>query len=125
MQANGGVRPLPDIVADLRGQVRVTLEGWVSTVRRRGTGRLRNTFNVVPDVPVTRFELTMRGGKNKGLLVNSADLCRKRERGVANFLAANGLRSIQRPAIQMQFKGCKRVRAQAARRAAKRKAGRN
>ena len=124
MQANGGVRPIPDILADLRGQVNVALDGWISTVRSGGKGRLRTTFNVVPDVPVTRFELTMRGGKTTGLLVNSTDLCRNRERGVARFRGANGKLSVQRPAIQMTFKGCNKVRRQAARRAAKRKAAR-
>lgn len=122
MQANGGVRPIPDILADLRGQVNVALEGWVSTVRSGGKGRLRNTFNVVPDVPVTRFELTMVGGRNKGLLVNSTDLCRNREPAVARFTGANGKVSVQRPKIGLTYRGCGKVRRQAARKAAKRKA---
>lgn len=104
LQANGGVRPLPDLLADLRGQVNVALTGFVDTARG---GRLRNRFTVVPDVPVTRFVLTMRGG---GLLVNSTDLCRDRRLGFSNMRGANGRPSVKRFAIGKRFKGCRVVR---------------
>lgn len=122
LQANGGVRALPDLLADLRGQVDVALRGFIDTARG---GRLRNAFAVVPDVPVTRFQLTMAGGK-RGLLVNSTDLCRKRERGFSNLRGANGRRAVQRLRIGKRFKGCGKVirKARAARKArAVRKAG--
>ena len=124
LAANGGVRPLPDIIAVLDGEVRVSLLGEISTLRTRGKARLQNTFRVVPDAPVTRFELTMRGGKNTGLLVNSTDLCRSNERGVSVFYGQNGRVDRSNLRIGMSFKGCKKVRRQAARRAAKRKAAR-
>ncbi|HXS47298.1 MAG TPA: hypothetical protein VN756_07525 [Solirubrobacterales bacterium] len=70
---------LPDIVAALHGQVDVDLAGRIDSVH----GRIRNTFDVVPDVPVSKFVLTVRGGK-KGLLTNSRNLCpRKRVKGGA------------------------------------------
>jgi hypothetical protein len=56
---------LPALVADLNGQVRFLLVGKVDTNKQNG---LRNTFQVVPDAPVSRFVLEMKGGKKYGLL---------------------------------------------------------
>lgn len=67
---------LPDLVAGLKGQVDVDLVGRTDSVR----GRIRNVFDVVPDVPVSKLVLTLRGGK-KGLLVNSRSLCPRKRRG--------------------------------------------
>lgn len=67
---------LPDLVAALKGQVNVDLVGRTDSVR----GRIRNIFDVVPDVPVTKFMLVLRGGP-KGLLVNSQGLCQGKKRG--------------------------------------------
>ena len=58
---------LPDLVVALNGQVDVVLDGRIDSVK----GRMRTTFDTVPDVPVYKFVLTMRGGKKRGLLVNS------------------------------------------------------
>jgi hypothetical protein len=76
-RSNGGERLLPDVVADLNGLFHIVLVGKVDSKR----GRIRTTFDQVPDAPVSKFTLTLRGGK-KGLLVNSRDLC-------ANQLEAN------------------------------------
>ena len=48
-------------------------------------------FNNVPDAPVTKFTLTMNGGK-KGLLINSQNLCKgkKRAKAKTNFRGQNG-----------------------------------
>src|SRR5262249_54562922 len=62
-------------VADLQGQVEVELDSRTDSSH----GRIRNTFDVVPDVPVTKFVLTLRGGK-RGLLVNSQNQCPRRLR---------------------------------------------
>lgn len=68
---------LPDLVAALHGQVDVELSSRTDSVH----GRIRNTFDIVPDVPVSKFVLTLRGG-SKGLLVNSRNQCpRKHARG--------------------------------------------
>lgn len=61
---------LPDLVADLHGQVDFELVGRVDTVNRG----IRTTFEATPDVPVSKFVLAMQGG-GKGLLVNSRDVC--------------------------------------------------
>jgi hypothetical protein len=65
--------PLPDLVAALHGQVDIEVDGATDTAKGE---RLRETFSVVPDVPVSKFVLTLRGGKGKGLLANSRNLCR-------------------------------------------------
>ena len=76
---------LPDLVADLRGQVNVQLHGVISTKH----GGLKTVFPAVPDLPVTKFILKMKGGK-KSLLVNSASLCNKAQRAVLNIKGQNG-----------------------------------
>jgi hypothetical protein len=81
---------LPDLVAALHGQVDVELDGRTDTVK----GRLRNTFDTVPDVPVSKFVLTIRGGKKKGLLVNSKDLCTHKWFSKIDLTAHNGKRLV-------------------------------
>jgi hypothetical protein len=79
---------LPDLVADLNGQIRILLNGKVDTGRE---GALRTTFELVPDAPVSRFVLEMQGGR-KGLLVNSENLCspRAKHKALGDFVAQNG-----------------------------------
>jgi hypothetical protein len=75
---------LPDLVADLRGQVNIRLYGVIGTKR----GGLKTVFYNVPDVPVKRFVLNMRGGR-KSLLVNSRNLCRQPQRAYLAMRAHN------------------------------------
>jgi hypothetical protein len=89
---------LPDVAADLGGQLRVFLHGKIDT---GPTGGLRSTFEVVPDAPVTRFTLSMAGGK-KGLLENSANLCASPHRAIAAFDAQNGKLSDSRPLVKVR-----------------------
>ena len=63
---------LPDLVSDLHGQVDIELDSRTDSVH----GHIRNIFDLVPDVPVSKFILTLRGGK-KGLLVNSSNQCKR------------------------------------------------
>ena len=79
---------LPDLVAELNGQIRVLLNGKVDTGKEDG---LRNSFEVVPDAPVSKFTLSMDGGK-KGLIVNSENICRPKAKtkAVADFTGQNG-----------------------------------
>jgi hypothetical protein len=87
--------PLPDLVADLRGQIQVVLVGRIDSVN----GGIRTTFESVPDAPVSKFTLQMQGGK-KGLLVNSANLCRSDNRASVRFKAQNGKLVDLRPELQ-------------------------
>ena len=77
--------PLPNLVADLRGQVRIQLRGVISSKR----GGLKTVFPATPDVPVKKFILNMKGG-NKSLIVNSQNLCAKQQKAVLNIKAQNG-----------------------------------
>jgi hypothetical protein len=83
---------LPDIVTELNGQIRVLLKGKVDTDAEHG---IRNTFESVPDAPVSRFELRLKGGKKYGLLENSENICRKPQRALSRFSAQNGLVNVE------------------------------
>jgi hypothetical protein len=86
--------PLPDLVVDLHGQVHIVLDGRIDSLR----GGIRTIFEAVPDAPVSRFMLMMKGG-NKGLLVNSRDLCRRPTRASVRFVGQNGREAPQRPSL--------------------------
>jgi len=78
---------LPDLVAALHNkQVDFALDGRIDSVQN---GRIRNTFETVPDAPVSKFVLEMQGGK-KGLLVNSTNLCKGTNRAISEFTGQNG-----------------------------------
>lgn len=76
---------LPDLLVDLRGQVNVQLRGVISSKR----GGLKTVFNSIPDVPVKKFILNMKGGK-KSLLVNSTNTCKAPQLAVLKMKAQNG-----------------------------------
>ncbi|MGE5336037.1 MAG: hypothetical protein ACM3JL_01275 [Nitrososphaerota archaeon] len=108
LRANGGARELPDLVAALHSaKVDIDLVGYVDSVPIKGTdrSRIRNTFAAAPDAPVSRFVLEMAGGK-RGLIVNSADLCRRTHRARAAFTAHNGRRRVSHPAVRTP--GCRK-----------------
>ncbi|HKF82319.1 MAG TPA: hypothetical protein VKB23_05090 [Solirubrobacterales bacterium] len=86
---------LPDLVAALHGQIDVNLVGRIDSM----DGGIRTTFEDVPDAPVTKFVLSMQGGK-KGLLENSADLCAATHRAIAEFDGQNGRIGDSRPALK-------------------------
>jgi hypothetical protein len=90
-RSNGGERDLPDIVADLNGQIHVTVVGFIDSVHKKGseTSRVRNTFALVPDAPVSKFVLNLKGGK-VGLIENSANLCRSDQHATIKIDAQNG-----------------------------------
>ncbi len=76
---------LPNLLADLRGQVNIQLRGVIGSKR----GGIKTVFNGLPDVPVKKFILNMKGGK-KSLLVNSENTCKKKQTAVLNIKAQNG-----------------------------------
>jgi hypothetical protein len=78
---------LPALVAELNGQIRVLLVGKVDSGKNHG---IRNTFEAVPDAPVSRFVLELKGGKKYGLLENSEDVCKKKQVAGVSFRAQNG-----------------------------------
>jgi hypothetical protein len=91
--------PLPDLVADLNGQIHVALVGRVDSVK----GGIRNSFEAVPDAPVSKFTLSLPAGR-KGLLENSTNICRGTHKANAKFTAHNGKVLVLKPALQAKCK---------------------
>jgi hypothetical protein len=91
---------LPDLVADLNGQIHVALVGRIDSVK----GGIRTTFEGVPDAPVSKFTLEMQGGK-KGLLVNSGNICKTDNHAIAALDGQNGLSYDTKPELT---NGCKK-----------------
>jgi hypothetical protein len=87
---------LPDLVASLDGQIHVDLDGRIDSVH----ARIRNTFEMVPDAPVTKFVLTMAGG-GKGLLVNNTQLCSAQPRSKVVFNGQNGKTETTEPLVSV------------------------
>lgn len=94
---------LPDMVAHLEGQVDIDLVGRIDSFK----GGIRTTFGRVPDVPVTKFVMTLPGGK-KGLLVNSTNLCAKPVRAVIRIKAQNGRKANKKPKLRTPCKSAKK-----------------
>jgi hypothetical protein len=87
---------LPDLVVALRGSgIAIDLIGRIDSHR----GGLRASFDVVPDAPVTKFALTMRGGR-RGILVNAEDVCARPQRALARFIAQDNAGWISRPPLR-------------------------
>jgi len=86
---------LPDLVVALHGAVDFYAVARIDSVN----GGIRSTFEAVPDAPITKFVLKMRGGR-KGLLVNSRNLCKGKVRARVKFTAHNGRRKTLRPVLR-------------------------
>jgi hypothetical protein len=92
---------LPALVAELNGQIRVLLAGKVDTTKQRA---LRNTFETVPDAPVEKFILEMKGGPKYGLFENSENICRKPQKASVVLTAQNGRISRLSPTVSNSCK---------------------
>ncbi|HEY5815374.1 MAG TPA: hypothetical protein VIS95_03435 [Solirubrobacterales bacterium] len=85
---------LPDLVVALSGPIDVELSSRIDSVK----GGIRSTFIDVPDAPVSKFILEMQGGQ-KGLIVNSRNLCKTKSRADAVLEGQNGRVSETRPIV--------------------------
>ncbi len=88
------IRTLPMIVVALRGEIAVNLRGVSSTTK---SGRLVNTFDDVPDAPISQFNLNIKGGGNGILTVTRTrkariNLCNGRHVANADIDGQNGRR---------------------------------
>jgi len=92
---------LPDLLVDLRGQVNIRLRGVISSEH----GRLKTVFQRTPDVAVKKFTLTMKGG-NRGLLVNSRNLCSRQTNGFLNLKAQNS-RRLKKNNLRLNIPACR------------------
>jgi hypothetical protein len=123
------IRTLPMIVVALRGEIAVNLKGESNTTK---DGKLVNTFDNVPDAPISKFNLNINGGQNGILAVTRTrkaliNLCAGgRHVAEADMDGQNGRRHdfdvrMKTPCTKKQTKVAKR---QAKRAAAKRAAAR-
>jgi hypothetical protein len=97
---------LPDLVADLRGQIDIELAGKIDTVNH---GSLRTTFENVPDAPVTSFRLDLAGGK-RGLIQNEHKLCGASDRAVVKMTGQNAAANNTKPKLQLACGAKKRAK---------------
>jgi hypothetical protein len=88
-------KALPDMVADLKGEIDVVLVGHIDSKK----GGLRATFGSVPDVPVSRFVLNMQGGK-KGLIQNGPGVCARSSRASIVMVGQNAAKLSRHPRLQ-------------------------
>jgi hypothetical protein len=91
---------LPDLVVALGGELNVNLDGRIDSKH----GGIRASFEAVPDAPVTKFVLTMRGG-SKSLLTNSTDICAGKHQATVRMAAQNGRTFSSRPALVVKSCG--------------------
>jgi hypothetical protein len=89
---------LPDLVVALKGPaslpIEIDLDGKTDSVK----GALRNTFEAVPDAPVTSFRLELFGGK-RGLVINSRNLCAHPYKAEVKLDGQNGKVLDSEPAV--------------------------
>lgn len=86
---------LPDMVAHLKGQVNIDLDGRIDSFK----GGIRTTFARIPDLPVSKFVIVLPGGKH-GLLQASTNLCAKPVKGIIRLKGHNSRRSNRHVTIQ-------------------------
>jgi hypothetical protein len=103
---------LPQLRLGLRGLLNIDLVGKTSLSK---DGRVVNTFEGIPDVPLSRFELTIFGGKT-GILVNFRALkCGENLTGNGDFVGHSGATK----SVTGQFEVCGTLKSAAASRSAK------
>jgi hypothetical protein len=91
---------LPDLLADLKGQINIQLDGVISSSH----GGLKTVFNETPDVPLKSFVLNMKGGE-KSLLQNSENLCKKSQLAVLNMKGQNG-KTVKNNKFRLNISSC-------------------
>lgn len=97
-----GSGKLPKLVIALRGALSIDVTGTTNVARN---GQLTTTINA-PDLPVSRFALTVHGGRG-GVLLNNRNVCtapKKRLVTIVQSVGHNGKRLTQRAATKVT--GC-------------------
>jgi hypothetical protein len=79
---------LPDLALDLEGQFNIEAAGRIDSVR----GRLRTTFDTIPDVPVSGIVFDLAGG-SQGLLQNTTSLCDGAKTATVKMMGQNDVAS--------------------------------
>ncbi len=88
---------LPDAVLALHGLVDIEVVARIDSVH----GRLRATVEDAPDAPIKRVVVKMQGAQ-RGLFVNSTDLCVAKHRAQVQLEAQNSKRHAARPVLAVR-----------------------
>ena len=98
---------LPDVVLALHGPPSLPIHFEVPTRIDSVHGGLRAIAAQTPDAPISRVLLRMQGGQ-KGLFVNSTDLCLSPHRASLRLAAQNGRTKAMRPLLRA--KECRKAK---------------
>ena len=79
----------------MHGLIDVDVVGRIDSV----DGGIRSTFEAIPDQPVSKFMLTLKGG-GKGMLVNSTNICNTNAPAKVLIDGQNGATGDQRPHLK-------------------------
>ena len=91
---------VPDLVARLRGHgIEIEVPGRIDSSR----GGIRANFEGLPDAPVSKFTMTLPGGK-RGLLANGENLCGRTRRANARFVAQSNETAVGHPKLLVKCK---------------------
>jgi hypothetical protein len=120
------IKTLPTLLIPLKGEIAVTVRGTSDVIR----GKLVNTFDLLPDAQISRFELDINGGKNGILTVTlDRDACKGKQVTFMDVDGQNGRQfdpqvTMKTPCKKLLKAEKKKAKAKARRKAAaKRKAG--
>jgi hypothetical protein len=116
-ETGNAIRTLPTILMALRGEIAINV--------RSNTGvdgvTLTTTFPNLPDAPISRFRLNLKGGRGKGILVvtrtrrSRIDLCDRRQVTESYMNGHNGRKHDRRVRIKTPCGKSKRASRRAAR----------
>jgi len=83
------IATLPTLYVKLQGETTIKLRATTDVSK----DRLVTTFPAIPDAPISRFTLTIAGGKN-GIIQATRDLCASKAfKGTVRFTGQNGVRA--------------------------------
>jgi hypothetical protein len=87
---------LPDLVADLQGDgIQVEVDGRIDSSH----GGIRGRFEGLPDAPLTRFTMTLVGGRKRGILVNERDVCAAPQLALVRFVSQADVGRVLHPRL--------------------------
>lgn len=90
---------LPDLVADLHGRgIRIEVVGRIDSAHEG----IRATFEGLPDAPVTKFTMSLPGGRHGLLAVAAPNLCASPQRANARFIAQSNATEMLHPALRVR-----------------------
>jgi hypothetical protein len=98
LRSNGNERNLPDLVAAIAGRgIEIGVLGKIDSYK----GGLRARFDNLPDAPLTKFTMALRGGDHS-LIVNATNLCANPQVATAKFAGQDNANKKLRVPLQVK-----------------------